>query len=140
MTSKEFLEQAYWLDKRIDAKIQQVANLHNLATSARTTITDMPGSPSRNVHRMEDTIVKIIDLEADINRDIDTLVDLKGKIRRLINRMDNPEHQYLLEMRYQNFCPWEEIAVSMGYSLHHVYKKHSLALEEFAEIYKVDTK
>lgn len=75
-----YLEQAYRIDQRINCKIEQVSSLHSLATKANSTLTDMPGSLNRNIHRMEDIIVKIVDLENEINQDIDMLVDLKAVI------------------------------------------------------------
>ena len=56
-----YLEQAYRIDQRINCKIEQVSSLHSLATKANSTLTDMPGSPNRNIHRMEDIIVKIVE-------------------------------------------------------------------------------
>lgn len=82
--ARNYLEQAYRIDQRINSKIEQVASLHGLATKANSTLTDMPGSPNRNIHRMEDIIVKIVDLENEINHDIDTLVDLKTEITQVI--------------------------------------------------------
>ena len=40
MTAKEYLGQAYRLDQRIDAKLEQVSNLRALATKATATISD----------------------------------------------------------------------------------------------------
>lgn len=98
-----YLEQAYRIDQRINCKIEQVSSLHSLVTKANSTLTDMPGSPNRNIHRMEDIIVKIVDLENEINQDIDMLVDLKSEIMQAIKKVDDLELQTLLEQRYLNF-------------------------------------
>ncbi len=45
MTAKEYLSQARLLDARINAKIQQVAALNDLATHATATLTGMPSQP-----------------------------------------------------------------------------------------------
>jgi hypothetical protein len=66
---------------------------------------------------MEDIIVKIVDLENEINQDIDELVDLKREIVTIIKKIENPVYQTLLELRYLGFKSWEQIAVEMGYSL-----------------------
>lgn len=126
--ARTYLEQAYRIDQRINSKIEQVASLHNLATKANSTLTDMPGSPNRNIHRMEDIIVKIVDLENDINQDIDMLVDLKTEIMQVIKKVDDLELQTLLEQRYLNFRTWEQIAVDMGYNVRHLYRMHDKAL------------
>ena len=136
MTSKEYLSQAYRIDQRINSKIEQVSSLHDLATKATSTLSDMPGSATRNVHRMEDVIVKIIDLENEINTEIDRLVDVKREITRLITKIPNPEEQTLLELRYLCFKSWEQIAVDMGYSVENTYRLHRKALrkKEYSKI------
>ena len=87
MKAKEYLSQAYRLDQRIDAKIEQVMSLRNLAAKATSTLSDAMPSGTRNVHRMEDIIIKIIDFENEINADIDRLVDLKREIMRVIKAL-----------------------------------------------------
>ncbi|MBQ1389647.1 MAG: hypothetical protein IIY78_08470 [Clostridia bacterium] len=57
MTAKEFFSQAYQIDVRIDSKIEQVARLRELATKAMQTLSDMPGSATKNTHQMEDIII-----------------------------------------------------------------------------------
>ena len=52
---------------------------------------------------MEDVIVKIVDMENEVNADIDKLVDLKQEIMRTINAVENPEYHTLLELRYLCF-------------------------------------
>ena len=70
MTAKEYLLQAHYLDERITSKTQQIAALNELATKCTSTISDMPKSPNRGGSRMEDCIIKIIDLEEKLNNDI----------------------------------------------------------------------
>ena len=43
MTAKEYLGQAYRLDQRIDAKLEQVANLRALATKATARMNVLSG-------------------------------------------------------------------------------------------------
>lgn len=67
---------------------------------ARTVFGAAPTGGTRNVHRMEDVIIKIVDMESEINADIDRLVDLKKEIAGVIHRVSNLEYQTLLELRY----------------------------------------
>ena len=130
MTVKEYLSQAKFLDQRINSKIQQVAALNDLATKATSTLTGMPRNPNHATSSMEDVIAKIIDLQAEINNDIDTLVDLKRSLSKTIKAVDSPEYQTVLEKRYLCFQSWEQIAVEMGYDLRWLYRIHGKALEE----------
>ena len=130
MTTKEYLSQAYRIDQRINSKLEQVASLRALATKATSTISDNLPSGSQNVQAMEDIIVKIIDLENEINKDIGTLVDLRREIVGVIKRISNPEYQTLLELRYLCFYSWEKVAVEMEYDLRYVHKLHKKAMEQ----------
>jgi len=138
MTSKEYLSQAYRIDQRINSKLEQIVSLRALATKATSTLSDTPPSGTRNVHSMEDIIVKMVDLENEINRDIDTLVDLKRDIMDVIKKINNPEQQTLLELRYLCFKSWEQIAVEMGYSIQNAYKVHDRAIENIAALKRVE--
>lgn len=129
MTAKEYLSQAYRLDKRIDSKIEQLKSLDLLATKCTTTLSDMQKSQSISNSRLEDTVVKIVDLQEEINRDIDSLVDLKRDIVRTIKSVQNPEYQIILELRYLCFKTWEEIAVQMNCSIDNVFKIRKNALK-----------
>lgn len=130
MTAKEYLSQAHRIDQRINAKLEQVMALRALATKATSTLSDMPRAESPNVCRMEDIIIKIVDSENEINAEIDRLVDLKREMRGVIGAVSQPDYQTLLELRYLCFKTWEQIAVSMGYSIQHIYRIHELALRE----------
>ena len=134
MTVKEYLSQAKFLDQRINSKIQQVAALNDLATKATSTLTGMPHNPNHATSTMEETIAKIIDLQAEINRDIDTLVDLKRDLSATIKAVGNTEYQTVLEKRYLCFQSWEQIAVEMGYDLRWLYRLHGKALDVVREI------
>ena len=103
MKAKEYLKQAFYLDKRISSKLEQVESLNALATKATSTLSDMPKSPGRGTSKLEDTIVKIVDLQKGINRDIDKLVDLKKEIIRTIKKMEDKELQVVLEKKISLF-------------------------------------
>jgi hypothetical protein len=128
MNVKEYLSQARYLDMRITSKIEQLQSLNDLATKCTTTYSDMPKSPNRGGSRLEETILKIIDLEEEINGDIDKLLDLKCEIVGVIKAVEDKEYQTILEKRYLCFMNWEQIAVDMKYELRYLHKLHSKAL------------
>ena len=130
MTVKEYLGQAYRLDQRINSKLEQVASLNELATKCTSTLTGMPRNPNRGTSTMAGAVGKIVDLQAEINRDIDRLVDLKREMVSLIKAVDNTEYQTLLELRYLCFKTWEQISVDMGYSIQHIYRLREKAYDE----------
>ena len=66
MNAKEYLLQARYLDERITSKTQQIASLNDLATRCTTTFSDMPRNPNCGGSRLEDCIIKILDLEDEL--------------------------------------------------------------------------
>jgi len=132
MNAKEYLSQAIWLDQMIDSKLEQLATLKSLAMKVTSSFTKEKicgGNIEKS--KMESTMVKVIDLENEINADIDRLVDLKKDIQDTINMMDDINQQLLLELRYLSRKGWDEIAASMGYDPRTVYRIHGKALKEF---------
>jgi len=136
MKVKNFLNQAFRLDQRIDNKLEQLDSLNALATKATSTLSHMPKNPNKAVSSMENTICKIVDLQNEINKDIDKLVDLKIEIIESIKTVEDREYKTLLEKRYLCFETWEQIAVDMNYSLRWVHTIHGRALKEIERIKK----
>ncbi|MBS5967041.1 MULTISPECIES: hypothetical protein [Peptoniphilaceae] len=134
MNAKEYLKQAFYLDKRINSKLEQVENLNALATKATSTLSDMPKNPNRGSSKLEDTIVKIVDLQEEINRDIDKLVDLKAEMVGTIKQIQDKELQVILEKRYLCFETWEKIAVDMNYDIRHIHRLHNRGLKEISSL------
>ena len=60
---------------------------------------------------------------------IDAFVALKREFVTIIKKINNPEYQTLLELRYLCFKTWEQIVVEMGYSLQHIFRIHDKALK-----------
>ena len=130
MTAQEYLGQAYRLDQRINSKLDQVTKLNELATKCTVNLTGLPRNPNQGTSTMSDVIAKIVDLQAEINRDIDRMVDLKRDMVRAIKAVDNTEYQTLLELRYLCFKTWEQIAVDMRYRVRNVHILHNKALNK----------
>ena len=142
MTNKAYLSQARHLDTRIKSKLQQVDSLNELATNCSLILTGMPRNPSASNSRMAEAITKIVDLQNEINRDIDKLVELKREIMGVIKAVQNADFQTILEKRYLCFLSWEKIAVDMDYDLRYVHKLHTQALEacKIPDFHELDMK
>lgn len=135
MNTKEYLSQAIWLDQMIDSKLEQLTTLKSLAMKVTSSFTKEKicgGNIEKSM--MESTIVKVMDLENEINADIDRLIDLKKKIQDTINKMEDLNQQLLLELRYLNRKGWDEIALTMGYDPRTVYRIHGKALKTFEKM------
>lgn len=132
--AREYLDQAYRLDERINSRLLQLAQLKDMATTITSHIKDICVQESHNNHKLEDTIVKIVEQEKEIDNEIDALVELKADVRHVIDKVPNVEQRLLLEERYLCFKSWEEIAADMSYGLRWIYKLHDKALKSVGQI------
>ena len=129
MTAKEFLGQAYRLDQRINSKLQQIDSLRGLTQKVTQSYDNEVVSRTRNVSSLEDAIIRLMEAEEELNRQIDQLVDTKIEIGKLIDMVHNESYRLLLEKRYLCFLSWDQIAAEMHYSRRWVLNKHERALE-----------
>lgn len=125
---KEYLSQAYRIDRMVKAKLEQVMALRELSANAAATLSDMPKPTAPNIHRMEDIICKMLDLESEINSDINALLDLKRDIMAAVRSVENEDCRTLLELRYLCFKSWIEIAEDLRFSKDHIFSLHRKAL------------
>lgn len=129
MTARQYLGQAYRLDQRIKSKLIQLSLLRDNAMNITANLKEVTVQTPHDNTKMENTILKIMQQEKEINDEVDRLIVLKSEIRRAIGKVPNVEYQLLLELRYLCFQSWEEIAVEMDYSIDYVFKVHRKALE-----------
>ena len=135
MKAKEYLSQAIWLDAKLNNKIEQKEKLESMAQRVSSDVTKEKVCGGDNVKSpMENAIVKLMDLQYEINKDIDRLVDLKREILETINQVKDASHQLILEMRYIGGQSWEDVAKSMGYDVRTIFRIHGKALKEIEKI------
>lgn len=109
--------------------MDELKSLRELATKVNSALSDLP--KDKNAHQqMETNIIKIINLELEIDSEVQRLIDIKSDISKLIKRAENDEHRLILELRYLHLKKWGEIAQIMGYGVDNVYKIHRCALKK----------
>jgi len=128
MTSKEYLNQAFRIDRRILAKTEQLESLRAVMVRTSKALTGMPGNPNKDRSQLEETMVKALELERMIKEDTERLMDLKREITLAVREVDDVQCQMLLELRYLCFRTWEEIAAELDCSVRNVHFMHGRAL------------
>ena len=124
----EFLSQAHHIDVQINSKLEELSYLKALAEKVTTTYQSDMVDGSRDVHKREEIVCKIVDLQNEINSDIDQLVDLKIAIRQIIESLPDVDWRSTLDLRYNRFLKWEDVAAAMGYSVRSVQNFHDRAI------------
>ena len=108
MNAKDFLKQIKRLDKLIENKMIEVQQWKEIAqsTTASNPSADRVQSSS-NPHRISDAIDRYIDLEQEINRYVDELVDTKKAVISVIEQLEALEYDILHKMYVQNFTLYD---------------------------------
>lgn len=123
------MRQAFLTDRRIKAKERQLESLKAHAVYTTPQFTDMPHSSASHKSALEETAIKIMELEEYISTQIQSLVELRKEIAQVIKDINNPEYETILEMRYLAFMDWDEISARMNYGGKYVFRVHGRALE-----------
>ena len=128
MTAKEFLNRAYRLDTRINNRFEQIQRLRSLAGKNTAAYSGETVSHTRNVHSSEDAIIRIIEAEQELNREIDELIVIKNDIRQVIELVADPNCRLLLESRYLCMNHWDDVCSKLEVSRSRVFELHQTAL------------
>lgn len=129
MTNKEYLQQAFFLDRKIKARERQLESLRAHAEYMSPQLGEKVQSSPSSQSYLEDTTIKIIELEKWIGEQIQELVEKKRDIAQAIRSVGNIELETVLEMRYLSFMNWDEITARMNYGSNYVYQIHRRALK-----------
>ena len=129
MNAKEYLGQAYRLDQHIKDRLVQLSQLRALTQQITTAYDREVVSRTRNVHALEDSVIRLMEAEEDMNREIDRFVDTKMDISQIIAKVRNENYRLILEKRYLCFMTWEQISMDMNYTNRWLRKMHDRALD-----------
>lgn len=137
MKAKEYLKQIQKCDAIINQRIQEKADLREMLMSvgsfdySKERVQTSPSSSAQH----EDLVNKIVDLEDEIDRLIDSYVDLKHKIISQIHGLHDVNHIEILNKRYVENKRLEVIAVEMNFTYQYTRELHGHALQEFERTY-----
>ena len=131
--AKDFLNQISRLDALINRLLNTVATERSRLTSIGCELKQDKVQTSGPKNTLEETITKIIDLEAKINARIDELVSMKQEAFTMINRIPDLDQQNILIGRYIQLKKWEDISEELNYSMQWVFELHGKGLLAFAK-------
>jgi len=129
MTLREYLNQAFYIDGLIRSNRLEVERLRALISVTPGSDLTKPLIRTQAQKRyLENTALKIAALEAVIQAEIDDLLELKKRIRRIINAVDNAKLRLILHKRYIELKKWHEIANEMNYGIRRITQLHGQAI------------
>lgn len=135
MTAKEYLQQLHRADVIIEQKMQEreelrarLSSIGSFDYSKDRVQTSPPGNAA-----YESSILRIVELENDINRRVDAYLYLKHKIIGEIHELENPDHIMILYKRYVEDKSLGCICTETYRSYNYIRHLHGCALKEFED-------
>lgn len=136
MTAKEYLSQLRRLNVVINNKIKELYELRAMSgcVSGIDYSADKVQVSPKVGGSFEEVIEKIILLDKYINKLTDEFASLRSEINSDIEGLTNLKYRKVLQMRYIELLPFDEIAGKMEISERSVYRLHGRALSSFKSI------
>lgn len=135
MAAKAWLQRAHKIDEEIALMQERIEAWRDLATLSTQRTEERFGVSSRT--RLEDYVIKIADAQAEIERQMAKLLQVKREIENMINFVSSSRLRVLLQRRYL-FCEsWKSISYAMNFSEKYIIGElHKEALDAVAQIMK----
>ena len=138
-TAKEYLVRLRNADLKIQATRYEIEQLKILATCSGGLNNDQVSvKTSKAADSMAKKVIDFVDKEAELNREIKRLIELRHHIIDEIYSLEDLRYAEILFKRYVEYKHFEKIAVEMSFSYDRARHLHIEALRAFQA--KLDTK
>ena len=134
MMAKEYLSQLITMDNAINRKQQRLMTLRDVAMNTTPNYSGETVQHTRNKNPLENIMTKIIDIDREIDRDIDELVDFKAEVWEQLDKIADERYKRILWLRYADRKTWRYIALELNFTIRYIHKMHSIALAELDKI------
>ncbi len=130
MQAREYLRQLKTLDNIINAKLLEKERIRALGEKITPSLTERVQGGDMG-DKVADTVIKLVELDKQIQEDIDKMVDLKKEATENINKIQDSRCRIVLSMYYLSNLTFEEIAENIHYSYRWVRRIHKKGIKEF---------
>ena len=135
MTTKEYLGQISRLNRMINNKLVELAQLKELACSISSITNEERVMTTLNFDRIGTKQAKIDEMERKIDALVDDYIIKRDKIISQIDSMEDENVYNVLFSKYIEKKTFEVIATEMNYSWRQTIRLHGIALKRFEEKY-----
>jgi uncharacterized protein YfbU (UPF0304 family) len=129
-----FLEQVEKLDALIRNKLIEKKQWKDIALGITASMDGERVQSSGAKSKMANAVERCVDIESEIDRLIDELVDTKKEVIHVIERLDNAVEYDVLHRRYIQHQDLQEIADHYGYEYGWATTTHGRALKGVKDI------
>lgn len=127
--AQRYLEQGEKLDALIKNKLIEKQQWRDIALGMTANMEGEKVQSSGSQSKMENAVVKCVDIESEIECLINKLIATKKDIISIIEQVDNPTEYNVLHMKYIQYMTYEEIAERYGKEYGWATTTHGRALK-----------
>lgn len=128
------LEQVEKLDCIIQNKLIEKGQWRDMALGITASMDGERVQSSGSQSRMADAVIKLVDMEAEIDRLVDQLIEKKKEVIGIIEQLQSPMEYKLLHMRYIQYIPLKAISDLWDMEYTNVTTMHGRALRNVQAI------
>jgi hypothetical protein len=136
LKASEYLGQIKVLTLRIQQKSGELERIRNEASGVKAMAYDADRVQTSASDRMPDLVIRCIELEGEIQKDIEKNIEIRHHIINQIQELPDIRYVQVLYAKYVEFKENSEIATEMNYSEDYARKLCGSALGEFARRYR----
>lgn len=130
MNVREYLNQGYLLDQRINynmRRLQEMKTGIDGISSPQIGGVKVQTSPDGEAPYVK-AYLRMAELNERINQEINQLVDLRNQIDEVVGTVESEQHHMLLLYKYIEGLTWEDIGIKLNASRNTVKRWHQEAL------------
>lgn len=134
--AKQWLRRVYVLSKRVESNERMLEVLKARVNTATAVYENKSGRGDRDQaqKRREDALLDYIDQEDKVERSRNLLNREAGKVKKVIDRIDDKTVGDIMDLRYLKLLAWDDVVKVANYSRAQVFRFHAQGLEKAAVI------
>ncbi len=134
--AKQWLRRVYVLSKRVESNERMLEVLKARVNTATAVYENKSGRGDREQaqKRREDALLDYIEQEDKVERSRNLLNREAGKVKKVIDRIDDKTVGDIMDLRYLKLLAWDDVVKVANYSRAQVFRFHAQGLEKAAVI------
>lgn len=133
MKAQEFLQQLKKLDKMIENKLAEKEQWRSIATGITAPTNGERVQSSGNGQKLENAVIKFVDIEKEIDVCIDRLITIKQDVITVIEQLNTREYDLFHKM-YVQFMTLQDVAEMYNNSISWAKGIHRSGLKKVQNI------
>ena len=136
MTAKEFLMKLPKMNNEINQKQTRLSTLRSVAYNTSPNLSADVVQRTRDKSPLESIMVKIVDLDREINKCVDAFVDYKAVVWEQLDKLTDEREKQILWLRYAEEKTWNNISTILYLTPRHIMRIHKQGLINLEKILK----